>query len=234
MYRVSAFRLGDFSANISQMPVKRDWMDQTYDKHAYNCFPVTLTNGLGWSLSFPEDISFVWDGISDSSPHHVKILSGNKYAFTTRSNATVSFNTNINFHTDKNTSLLVMPPSNYFTDGASCFTTLISSSFFSGQLPVVWRITESYKVITIKANQPVCTVIPLSLKELQNSEIEFLPQEKMSDFYPKIDHIKQMETSNKILNSGKWTNFYRNATDWQGNKIGEHEVKSLKFFVKDN
>lgn len=234
MYKIKAFKLSGNSADLFQMPVKRNWMDETYDRHAYNCFPVTITNSLGWGLSFPEDISFVWDGISDSSPNHVKVLSGEKYVFTTRSNATISFNTNINFHTEENLSLLVMPPNNYFINGASCFTTLISSSFFSGQLPVVWRITEPYKVITIKAGQPICTILPISLTSLQDSEIIFYNQSEMSNLYPKIDGERQMLETNKIIQSGNWTNYYRNAVDWQGNKIGNHEVKSIKLFVKEN
>lgn len=230
MYSITAYRLNEDAADIFQMPVKRDWMDQTYDRHAYNCFPVTLTNSLGWGLSFPEDISFIWDGISDSSQDHVKILSGEKYAFTTRSNATISFNTNINFHTDNNISILVMPASNFFINGAQCFTTVMSTSFFSGQIPVVWRVTEPYKVITIKANTPICTIIPLSLTEIQGSEIKFENKELMN--YPKINGEMQAIETKKIIDSGKWTNYYRDAVDWQGNKIGSHEVKSIKLFVK--
>jgi hypothetical protein len=35
----------------------------------------------------------------------------------------------------------------------------------------------------------------------------------------------------EISQSGAWTHFYRNATDHLGNKIGRHEVKSLKLKV---
>lgn len=231
MYDIKAYRLSENAANVFQMPVKRDWMDQTYDRHAYNCFPVTLANSLGWGLSFPEEISFIWDGVSDSSPYHVKVLSGDKYTFTTRSNATISFNTNVNFHTKENVSLLIMPSSNFFVDGAQCFTTLISTSFFSGQIPVAWRITEPYKVITIKANTPICTILPLSLRDIQNSEITFYEKELMD--YPKINGEMQAAQTKKIIDSGKWTNYYRDAVDWEGNKIGSHEVKSIKLSVKD-
>ena len=74
------------SANIQPLSVKREWMDETDEAHAYKCFPVSLTNQLGWGISFPEDISFIWDGISDSQPIHVKVLSGEKYVHTNRSN----------------------------------------------------------------------------------------------------------------------------------------------------
>ena len=232
MYKIHAERVSENSADIFQMPVKRWWMDDTYDKHAYQCFPLALTNRLGWAVSFPEDISFIWDGISDTSPDHVKVLSGNKYVGLQRANATVSFNIGIRFNTDKNVTLLTMPPSNYFVDGATCFTTLISTSFFDGPLPIVYRITQPNKVITIKANTPICTILPISLSELQNSEVVFEVREKNKDAMLEINNsASAYEIRDSILNSGKWTNFYKNGLNWLGQKIGDHEVKSINLKV---
>ena len=232
MYRVYAERVSENSADISQMPVKRWWMDDTYDKHAYQCFPLALTNRLGWAVSFPEDISFIWDGISDSSPDHIKVLSGNKYVGLQRANATVSFNIGIKFTTENNVTLLTMPPSNYFVDGATCFTTLISTSFFDGPLPIVYRVTQPNKVITIKANTPICTILPISLSELQDSEVVFEVNEKKKDSLSEInDSASVYEIRDSILSSGKWTNFYKNGLNWLGKKVGDHEVKSINLKV---
>jgi hypothetical protein len=232
VYKIYAERISENSADISQMPAKRWWMDDTYDKHAYQCFPLALTNRLGWSVSFPEDISFIWDGVSDSSPDHIKVLSGDKYVSLQRANATVSFNIGIKFTTENNVTLLTMPPSNYFIDGATCFTTLISTSFFDGPLPIVYRITQPNKVITIKANTPICTILPISLSDLQNSEIEFRESKKNKDIVLEINDSKSAdEIRNSILSSGKWTNFYKNGLNWVGEKVGSHEVKSISLKV---
>jgi hypothetical protein len=232
MYKIYAERVSENSANISQMPVKRSWMDETYDKHAYQCFPLALTNRLGWSVSFPEDISFIWDGISDSSPDHIKVLSGNKYVSLQRANATISFNIGIKFTTENNVTLLTMPPSNYFVSGATCFTTLISTSFFDGPMPIAYRVTEPNKIITIKANTPICTILPISLSELQNSEIVFGVNIKKKDTVSEINDFESAdEIRNSILSSGKWTNFYKNGLNWMGQKVGEHEVKSINLKV---
>jgi len=232
VYKIYAERISENSADISQMPAKRWWMDDTYDKHAYQCFPLALTNRLGWSVSFPEDISFIWDGVSDSSPDHIKVLSGDKYVSLQRANATVSFNIGIKFTTENNVTLLTMPPSNYFVDGATCFTTLISTSFFDGPLPIVYRITQPNKVITIKANTPICTILPISLSDLQNSEIEFRESKKNKDIVLEINDSKSAdEIRNSILSSGKWTNFYKNGLNWVGEKVGSHEVKSISLKV---
>ena len=217
------------SAKIEQLNVKRDWMDQTYDRHAYNCFPINITNSLGWGLSFPEDITFIWDGISDSSSDHVKILSGEKWCNSSRANATISFNTGLNFKTDDDITTLIMPVPNQFIDGVQCFTALISTSFFFSSLPVVWKITRPNVPITIKAGTPVCSIIPVSLSNLNNSEIILKDFKDM----PRInfngdDYSKKAK---EMSQAGSWTHFYRNATDHLGNNIGKHEVNTLKLKV---
>lgn len=237
MHKINVYKTrGKDSALIDQLPVKRDWMDLTHDAHAYKCFPVTLSNSLGFGISFPEDISFIWDGISDSSPGHVKVLSGEKYVSTGRANGTISFNTGLIFKTEKDVTMLHMPVPNMFHDGAQAFTTLISTSFFSGEIPAAWRITKPMTIITIKANTPVVAFMPISLGALQNSElivdsIENMPVQSSLVSYNREEHI---EIVNKTVAAGKWTNFYRDAVDYLGNKIGSHEVKNIRLRVVDN
>jgi hypothetical protein len=232
MYKVKAFITNEGFGQLGSLSVKRDWMDETYDAHAYKCFPVSLTNQMGWSISFPEDISFIWDGISDTSSDHVKILQGEKYAYTTRSNASISFHTGISFETEKNVTLLQMPVPNNFIDGVVPFTTLMSTSFFKGELPVVWRITRPNVEITIKAGTPIISILPVDLENLQNSEIDIRPYSE----FVKPD-INMQEYAEKIYNTnkeGKYSNFYRNAEDHMGNSLGSHQVKAIRMSVVDN
>ena len=226
MYILNGYADKENSANISQIQIKRDWMEDTYDRHAYNCFPVNLTNSLGWGISFPEDITFIWDGISDSSHSHVKIIEGEKWCHPFRSNATISFKTGITIKTDDNVTTLVIPVPNQFIDGAQCFTTFISTSFFIGEMQIAWRITKPNVPITIKAGTPVCSIIPVSLSQLNNSELHI---KNLSEIPPlNFNGEEYGVESQKIANSGNWTHFYRNATDHKGNSLGKHEIKTLR------
>lgn len=227
MYNVEVYKLNEDSANINQLSVKREWMDNTANSHAYKCFPVTLTNSLGWGLSFPEDISFIWDGISDTYSEHVKILQGHKYVSNGRANATISFNTGLIFKTSPDLSILQMPVPNLFLDGVFPFSTLISTSFFSGPLPCAWKITKPNTIITIKANTPIISIIPISLTNLQNSNMTIMPADMLSSNL----NNEEDEYSNAVsdLNSkGIWSNFYRDAVDHKGNSLGRHEVKAIR------
>jgi hypothetical protein len=124
-----------------------------------------------------------------------------------------------------------MPAPNFFIDGAQAFTTLLTTSFFSAEVPVVWRVTSPGKVITIKAGTPVATLIPISLKQINNYEIDLYDgQGYVGSTYDGREYGKVVD---KINMSGKWAGFYRNATDHKGNVIGEHETKILRLKTND-
>lgn len=236
MHNIDVFITREGLGSVEPLSAKRKWMDDTFDAHAYKCFPVSLTNQLGWGISFPEDISFIWDGISDSSPDHVKILSGEKYAYSGRANATISFNSGLVFRTNKDVSLLSMPAPNFFIDGAVPFTTIISSSFFTGELPIAWMITKPNEVITIKAGTPVISVLPIDLESLNNSEMVLKP---LSSFPPPVyndisDPSNYSEIIKALNQSGDWSNFYRDAVDQLKRKIGSHQVKAIRLKVNND
>jgi hypothetical protein len=220
------------SVNIKQTRIKRDWMEKTAEKHAYKCFPVSLANTIGYELSLPVDVTFVWDGINDSSADHVKVLSGEEFISNSRANATVSFKTGIVIKSDTNISFLHMPVPNMFNDLYQTFTSIISTSFFDQEFPSAIRILKADKAITIKANEPFATLLPISLTSMSNIELN------LNNFNMENQWYKNNEERGKVayeLNkNGEWTNWYRNATDHNNIQIGDHEVKSLKLTINDN
>jgi hypothetical protein len=219
----------DKSANIEQLQVKRLWMDETPNKHAYQCMPLSLANSLGWGISFPEDISFIWDGICDTTADHVKVISGNKYCFTSRGNATISFNTYLTVVTEESVTTLVMPVPNEFNENSQCFTNLISTSFFKSSIPIAWRITKPNVEIIIPAGTPVATIVPISLGALQEFEVKI--QNKP---YPiNKEQVKEdFEFYKKVSKLGKFTNLYRKAENSRGESVGSHESRTIKLTTK--
>jgi hypothetical protein len=229
MQKVTAYTTSNF-ANIDQLPMHRDWMDLTFDRHAYHCFPISLSNRLGWGISYPEDISFIWDGISDATENHVKILSGDKYVHSRRSNGTISFYTDLTFvkEDNENFTLLTMPVPNQFIRGAQCMTTLLSSSALNSELPIAWMITEPHIEIKIPANTPIAAILPISLSEIQSYELEVRkgrPDYETNEWNNRMG--KRSEISQEKNSKGEWTHFYRNATDADGQPLGEHESKKI-------
>jgi hypothetical protein len=231
MNNIEAYVVPGAKVKIEQTKVQRDWMNLTDDRHAYKCFPISLANSIGYSISFLEDIEFVWDGISDSSDTHVKIIRGMDSCTPARGNGTISFHSGISFKTDPDVSMLSIVPPNYFIDGATPFTSIISTSFHDDMLPVAWKITRPNVNIIIPAGTPVITIIPISLKNLTTFELNL--HDKIYDENFNAEQQKKLEVWEKISKEGGFTNFYRDAVDYNGNSIGEHEVKSIVLKIND-
>jgi hypothetical protein len=230
--KITVYKNNQTRSKIEQTKLKRDWMDETVNAHAYKCFPVSLANTVGWSISFLDDIEFIWDGISDTTPDHVKIISDPGDVCTgQRANTTISFYSGFYFDTDEDVSMLQIVPPNFFVDGATPFTTIISTSVLQEAIPIAWKITRPNTVIKIPAGMPVATFIPISLKKYQDIELEIKDKVfKEIAFEEKGERLRVWE---EITKAGGFTNFYRDAVDYKGNSLGSHEVKSLKLKVTD-
>jgi hypothetical protein len=227
MNTVNVYEINGLKTNIFPLEVSRDWMNQ--NKDGYHCPPVTLTNKLGYGISFDQDISFVWNGSSaQGEDGDIEVLEGKDYCFFGRGGGVIGFVTNLVFKTSPDSSLLVMPVPNQFIDGAQCFTTILSSSFYTGNLHVVWRVTSPGKIIKIPAGTPIASVLPISVSNLNNAKI-ILSDESIDRVHDSnyIDAMFEYGRINKRL-----THWYKNALDHLGNKIGKHEADSLSFTIE--
>lgn len=223
----------DSKIDILPMSIKRDWMDQTSENHAYRCFPVTQANMIGWSLSCSKDIRFIWNGINDQSGDNIEILEGGDFCYTGRGQSTLSFNTGVVFKTDQDISLFTINPVNYFNEDFETMSCLMSTSFYHNPIPLAIKARSANKEILIKAGTPIATVIPISLTAMDNTCIEI---EKYKDIDRKREKADRSygEAAQEINKAGKWTDWYRNAVNEKGESLGNHEVKTLKLGVKDN
>ena len=75
-------------------------------------------------------------------------------------------------------------------------------------------------------------VIPISLTNLQNTELHIKPRNDIPISYYQ-DYIGYNEVIGHINQSGKWSDFYRDAVNHEGKTIGEHEVKLIRLKVME-
>ena len=227
MKTIRVQRLYEEAATIEQLRATRDWMDNTSGKHAYMCFPMTLTNGLGWGISFNKNVRAIWDGVENSEEHHVKILEGEEFVYTGRAHGTLSFKTGLVFSTDVDVSMLTMPVPNQFIRGTQAFTTILSTSFYKGELPLAIKITEPNKEIFIPAGTPIAAVLPISIGDLQSSyQMEITEGSLPNEYWEELR--KYGEAAEAKNSKGDWSKMYRDAVNYDGSSMGQHESKNIK------
>lgn len=233
MLNISVEKVPSSKIDISPMSIKRDWMDVTPEKHAYRCFPVTQANMVGWNLSCSEDISFIWNGINDTSGNNVTILSGQDFMYTGRGQSTISFMTGLIFRTDQNVSMWTINPVNYFNEDFETMSSLISTSFYDNDYPLAIKARVPNKEVIIKAGTPIATIVPISLTAMDNTSIEMYDYSDPGGLR-QAGHRTYGEEAQKVNMSGQWTDWYRDAVNEKKESIGQHETKVLRLSVKDN
>ena len=232
MFNISVEKMHGAPFDIAPMSIKRDWMDNTSEGHAYRCFPVTQSNVVGWSIFSKEDIEFVWDGINDQTQDHIEIIKAPEGSYGGRGQSSISFNTGLVFRTEQNVSLFTINPVNYFNDDFETMSNMISTSFYDNPLPLAIKSKSPNKKVLIKSGTPLATIIPISLSELNNTSIKMV-EYKDQDRKRIEANISYGEASQVLNSSGEWTDWYRNAVNEKQESLGSHEVKTLKLGVDD-
>ena len=232
MFNISVEKTPGCLFEISPMSIKRDWMDDTSENHAYRCFPVTQANVVGYSLSCIEDIEFEWDGINDQTPDHVKIFNPER-SYSGRGQSSISMDTGLIFRTDQDVSMLAINPVNYFSDEFETMYYVVSTSFYDNPFPLALKARAANKRVTIKAGTPVATIIPISLTQLNNTVIKIVDY-KDEDRKRVEANISYGEAAQVLNSTGEWTDWYRNAVNEKQESLGSHEVKALKLSVEDH
>lgn len=154
MTKVTLTKTHQNPPEIIQSRLKRDWMDNTYKKHAYQCLPVTTANVHGWELILPQDVVVQWDG----GNNNVKILSGEQYMGRTLVYGgivgMVSFSVGWAFGTEDGYETWIGGSPNYFVDGASPLSAIIPSSWWPDEFQMNWMITKIGEPVTFSAGTP--------------------------------------------------------------------------------
>lgn len=227
MYNVDVY-MGDptrKSAKLRQLGVKREWMSAS----TYHCYPVAFANTLGYGIYFEEDISFTWDGIKNN-PAIANL--GQSNIWSGRPEGTVSFDTNLVFKTDENTSILTMPVPNQYVEGATVLTSVIASSFFTGTFPVVWKLDKPDFEYVIPAGTNIACILPISIAQFQDANINVIPKIFPSRrIHNEVEYVDAIH--NAVDQDGQQPKLYKKGVDHFGNKLGKHEVDRLVMKVTE-
>jgi hypothetical protein len=205
---------------VKQSRIKRDWMDATYNKHAYQCLPMTYANVYGWELCLPHDVVVQWDGTANPA----QIISGGEYGGMTIASGNisgmVSFRTNCAFQTDSGYDLWIGGSPNYFVDGAEALSAIIPSSWWPDPFEMNWKINKINEPVIFEAGSPFMFFHIFDNSLLQNTEVEFTDLFEDGEFVSQRQKYGEMKMKNQQENPWTWTKGIKTGLDADGNRIG--------------
>jgi hypothetical protein len=156
---------------IKQSRFNRDWMDATYNKHAYQCLPLTVANVTGWELILQQDVLVQWDG-GNTVP---KVLEGEKIDDRPIAIPSIigmmSFTTGWAFNTEDGYSTWISGSPNYFVDGAVPLTASIPSYWWPDEFNMNWQITKVGEPVLFPKGMPIMHFVIYPNELLQSTEV---------------------------------------------------------------
>jgi hypothetical protein len=214
-------RTHENSPAIQQSRLKRDWMDATYNKHAYQCLPMTVANVYGWEVVLEEDLIVQWDG-GNTPP---TILSGE----TTSSGRVqaissiigmISINIGWVINTEEGYNTWMTGSPNYFIDGATPLTATIPSYWWPDESQMNWKITKIGEPVVFGAGTPFCFFNIYDNSVLESVEIVTSSLWDDQELVKSRMKYGELKEKNRYENPWTWTKGIRTGLDADGNEIG--------------
>jgi hypothetical protein len=207
------------TVEIRQSRIQRDWMDETYKKHAYQCLPMTYANVYGWELILPHDVIVEWDGGNTNAT----ILEGGQ--FEGRDIAyggiigMVSFSTGWIFGTEPGYETWIGGSPNYVLDGAVPLSAIIPSSWWPDEFQMNWKLTKTGKTVFPKG-MPFMFFTMFDSTVLENVEFEVKNMWDDKELMDSRQKYGDMKMKNNQEKPWTWTKGIRTGLDADGVRIG--------------
>jgi hypothetical protein len=220
MTKITLSRTLQTPAPIKQSRLKRDWMDATYNKHAYQCTPVTTANVNGWEMLLPEDVTVIWDG--GNSP--AQIISGgvhNGWNFAhSNINGMISFATGWVVNTEKPYHLWTTGSPNYYVDGAAPMTATIPSDWWADEVQTNWVITKVNEPVTFKKGEPFLFFTIFDSSLLPSVEFEVINRWDYPEIIAERTEYNDLKIKNSKENPWTWLKGLRTGRNAKGEQVG--------------
>jgi hypothetical protein len=220
MSKLSLLKAAQTPPTVTQSRVKRDWMDATYNKHAYQCLPMTYANVYGWELQLQQEVIVEWDGsntppkvISGGTMDDQIIASGNIIGM-------VSFRTGYSFRTEEPYSLWIGGAPNYFVDGAEPLSAIIPSSWWPDPFEMNWKINKINEPVVFEAGMPFMFFNVFDHTVLEDVVVETETLWDNTELVASRQKYGDMKMKNQMENPWTWTKGIRTGLDADGNRIG--------------
>jgi hypothetical protein len=209
------------SPEINQSRFNREWMDNTYNKHAYQCLPMTVANVYGWEIVMEEDLVVQWDG--GNTPPVIlsgEITSSGRVQAISSIIGMISINMGWVINTEDGYNTWVTGSPNYFVDGATPLTATLPSYWWPDESQMNWKITKIGEPVTFAAGTPFCFFNIYDNSILENTEIVTSNLWDDKELMESRVRYGELKTKNRYENPWTWTKGIRTGIDADGNKIG--------------
>lgn len=244
--KITARKINNDACIIKPAKKERQWMDETPDKYAYRCLPLTISNSTGWDLFPPCNFMIAY---SSTNPHHKEAITvhyeeeGYSFVESTFGSGVVTMHTGYLFETNENVDLMVMGPPNYPVDFAYPLSGIVETWWLKFTFTMNWKMSKNGFFVWTK-DMPFCRIIPVPHKfDIEEATIEDLSDtpelheeflqnaesriQLLDDLFESFKNNRDVGSVVLGQSSTHWEKNYYRGVDIHGKKQKNHVVKRV-------
>ena len=186
------YRIHDRAPDIVPARSERRWMDETNQRYAYRCLPLTIANSMGWELLTPVAFTAEWNGgsrlgdISIKSKDDVSYLAHSHFG-----HGILTFQTAYIFRTDPGYALWVRGSPNQPKDGISPLDGVVETDWVNFSFTMNWQFTRPGRV-TFDKGEPFCFITPIAYHGLDQVVPQIVPIGEAPDVKSEYEEYRKL------------------------------------------
>jgi hypothetical protein len=227
---ISVNRLFETSVcEIVQSSPQRKWMDETRDKYAYKCMPMTIANQSSWDVLCPYGAEIEWDGGDNLDSIRFAQVDEEPQSFNFISSifghGIVTFHVDFVIRTSENNSIYVKGPTNRIKHGIHPLEGIVETFWLPFTFTMNWKFTAPGKVIFDKG-EPMFTFFPINLNYIESFSLKTCSIQEDRPFECKYETYKESRLDYIADRCTGWQKFYNQGVlPYDQTKAEKHKNK---------
>lgn len=229
--RLDAFKVSEHVPDLTPGKVRRDWMDEGHDRHAYRCLPLNMANVSGWDLRLKHGFDATWTGGDQAAditltPHDedtdMSFVATSHFA-----NGILTFHTHYLFRTPNGWATWAMSPPNTMKDGIDALTGLIETDWLPYPFTMNWKFTRP-GTVSFSKGEAFCFITlvrPSVLERIEPKIMDIQDDERLQSEYEEWKFARssfntRIEAQDPKAIREAWQKYYMRGEKPKGGKIG--------------
>jgi hypothetical protein len=212
---------------------RRSWMDETSDKYAYKCLPLTVANQYGWGVYGPTGFTAEWDGREDIDSIKVQYDEEDNFVSSHFGHGILTISVDFLVTTNSSVSIFIQGAPNLFKDGIVPLSGIVETDWLPFTFTFNYRFTRPGKV-RFEKEDVLFSFFPIErgyIESFSTSYGNIKENEKLSKDFDAYNKSRHNYLQN---NTGSFQKFYINTyTPNKNFNVPDHstKIKIGKFFT---
>jgi hypothetical protein len=159
---------------------RRQWMDETPERFAYRCVPLSVANSHGWEMLCPVSFAATWNGGNTAKDVSIQFPDGpdscpQHFLDSNFGSGVLTFSPLMIFRTPPGYDLWIGAPPNEGKDGIVALNAVVETDWMPFTFTINWRFTRKKQWIRFQKGEPFAFFFPVQRGLVEKLEPKLLP-----------------------------------------------------------